>query len=110
MLMKKIYSIIVLLFALALPMYGQEIKAQLVIDDVARVKVEVNYKDYPGIVNGLNIIPVEPRTTVGIVAREGCVLKSVVCSDESGYTSEEFIQENVRCEIRFHRVNTGGEA
>lgn len=100
--MKKIYSIIVLLFALALPMYGQEIKARLVIDDVARVKVEVNYKDYPGIVNGLNIIPVEPGTTVGIVAREGCVLKSVVCSDESGYTSEEFIQENVRCEIRFY--------
>ncbi len=100
--MKKFYGVFILLFVISLPALSQDIKAKLVIDDVNRVKVDVDFKDYTDIVNGLNIINVSSGATIGIEAREGCVLKAVTGSDDSGDTWEEFIQENKRCELHFY--------
>lgn len=100
--MKKFYAVIALLFVISMAAAGQDIKAKIVIDDVDRVKIDVNFKDYPDIVDGMNIISVSAGTTIGIEARDGCVLKSVVGNDDSGYEWDEFIQENKRCELRFY--------
>ena len=72
------------LCSISLRAQGEGIKARIIIDDIERVAISVNYTDYPDIQNGLNVIDVEPGTTVTIKARENCCLKSVVGTATDG--------------------------
>lgn len=100
--MKKLL-LFTLLACLLQGVQAQElIKARIVIDDISRVTLSVNYEDYPDIVNGLNIIEVQPATTVTISAREGCRLISVTGSSDQGSTWEEYIVEQKYCELRYY--------
>ena len=72
------------LCSISLRAQGEGIKARIIIDDIERVAISVNYTDYPDIQNGLNVIDVEPGTTVTIKARENCCLKSVVGTGTDG--------------------------
>ncbi len=79
-----------------------QIKAQIVIDDISRVSISVNEVDYPNVVNGLNTILVDPGSSVTISARTGCRLISVIGSDTQGNTWEEYIIELRQCIIRYY--------
>ena len=64
------------LCSISLRAQGEGIKARIIIDDIERVAISVDYTDYPDIQNGFNVMDVEPGTTVTIKARENSCLKS----------------------------------
>lgn len=90
------------LCSISLRAQSEGIKARIIIDDIERVAISVNYTDYPDIQNGLNVIDVEPGTTVTVKARENCCLKSVVGTGTDGQSWDEFIIEQSYCELRFY--------
>lgn len=98
--MKKLFTLLAICLAVSLKALAFD--AHINIDDVSRVGLEVNYKEYADIHNGLNDIPVQMGDVVRVYAREGCLLQSVVCTDDRGNNYDEFVVQNQYCELRFY--------